>query len=202
MDKNMVIANGRIKKTSKREDGNSIITLVTKDGKISFPELIVNTQQLREVRKTGAQHVDIKAHIESISNISGEGTEELKNYIVTDTIKPESTMLEKVYGIRGSYYSDPKIKICLSGTVLSLEKKDRFIYYTIKNRSEHGEADILMTWNNEDPPETPIGSRVCAVCKVFTTQKHINGKFRFYQNIVVLDLAPKQEKGEETGRNE
>ncbi len=195
MDRNTVRANGRVVSVKRISKDRSAISIFTNDGRETFPRFITSPETADTIARNHTTHVTIKGHIEGDYTETSSGGLRIMHTLVADEVSEEETLLKKEFGIKGKFYSQPSNLVILSGTLMNIEEKENYLAYTIKTETKEGENLISASWKKPDRiPETCVGSRICAVCKISTIKKGSQGAERIYQNIVVLDLAPLAEE--------
>ena len=114
-----------------------------------------------------------------------------QQYFVADKVELEKTMTEKYFGVKGKFFENHCADVFLNGIVVSSYEEDGWCRYTV-NVGKDNKRDITVKLNakkQERQQEINVGDRVCACCKVISSQKELGEKVINMESVMVDDLA-------------
>lgn len=187
---NEIEASGRIISIRPRNDGTSMITLVTQSGKDAFLRFLCPEGSLSNIKER--THVRINGYIKSYTYKDTE-TDKFKTAqrFVASKITKEPTLTEEKFGVEGKFYSAPECKIYLKGTVQAVRKDNEWYRIILKVKDgDVSTSNIQINMKELDrQPDIKEHDTICCVCGVSTPKKELEGKTVYFENIQVSDLA-------------
>lgn len=187
---NHVTAIGRLIGINAKENQTSII-LHSKNGRDIYPRFIVPpTISLADI--SIRSKIVVEGHIERTEK---KYHDELiiNQYFVADSIHEAKTLLETVLDEKGIFFEAPSVKIALCGEVITITDEEDWIRFSVKvdyDNDERKSTVVRVSMKKSD--RLPVIERhdmVAMFCYLGTAKKVINGKTKYYEDIMCVDIA-------------
>lgn len=188
---NEVVISGRVLSESTNKKGEKYFTLVSKNGVDIFPRVMYDESLLPEYNEHA--RLRVKAHLETRDIYIARNKKITKQILVADSIQKETTLVEEKFGIPGKFFPDPTCKIYLKGIVQSVKKENDWYRIVLSVSNPHDASkmySIRISMREVDrQPDIHEGSLIYTVCKMTTPKKEVDGTARYYEDIMVNDIA-------------
>ncbi len=186
---NEIYITGRLIASRKRQDGKSVITVVSKNGADIFLHFICDQDmKLPELRN----HVTVRGHMEPYMYRDSSGSYNAAIDWIADEASVRKTLAEERFGKRGKFYRFPECEIALTGTLKKIKEEKDWIRYVILPDLPENDKHVPVTVHMKKPDRLPtvkVGERVGVVCRISTPVKEREGKKIYYEDIMVEDIA-------------
>lgn len=180
---------GRIISKKQFNDENTRITLLAKTDRVIYPAIICKTTDLPAYK--AREYIEIMGYAQS-EPITTKNGETLVPRLKATSVTHAKTMLEEEFGAKGRFWQPNRGRLCISGTIASIEEDDSYAHYVITTEEPVNNTPIpvQINWKKIDrhPSFTP-GDKVCAICQFVTPKKNIGTEERIFLNINALDMA-------------
>ncbi len=110
--------------------------------------------------------------------------------LVAISVTKEKTVVEKEFGIKGTYFEKPYTRIYLSGEVVNVPKKAKNNWLFVDIATDRGVIRTNISKPNRTKIEIGDTAYVCG--GMYTVNKKIkDGKDRHFENIIIDDIGIK-----------
>lgn len=185
---NIIESHGRICSIKERPNGEKIVTLFSKSGKLDIYPVFLCPKDINVDYPTHAR-ICIKGYIRTYKNKEKRVVQEL----IATSVESEKTMTEEAFGEKGKFFLEPKTLVYLKGNIDSFIVEEKWIRIKIKVRSESNKDKsyyINTSFKRPDRmPDFEKGKTISTVCSYTTPKKDIDEKIVYFGNILILDAA-------------
>ena len=188
---NEFIITGRIINRRDRNNGDSLITIASRNGKDVYPKVLCPKGMLPE-KTDDRVHVKATGHIIAKTHINEDKRVQYDQTLVADSIALDQTIAEARFGKRGIFFPEPSCKIYLGGRVRSSMDDGGWIRLQIEVNEPREEDGMLIRMSMkklERQPRISYGDNVCVAASLSTPKKRIGGRNVYFEDILVEDIA-------------
>lgn len=190
---NKIIASGRIVSINEK-NGKCYVTVASKNGRDVYPKFMCDKESLSEL--SAHARIRVEGHVESQAKKNKDVDKWfMTQRFVADSIVPEVTMTEQVFGVKGKFFPSPEVNIYIAGVITKITEEDEWYRYTIKiDDGIHKPSTVRTSMRKLDRhPDITEGDNICAICSVATPKKENEGKIYFFEDILISDLVKLKE---------
>lgn len=164
------------------------VRMVTKNGKIdTYPLFQCKKKMLAGLKLK--DRIKIKGHV-SVFYLDRNGSTQRRQCFVADSISKLTTMCEEKFGVKGKFYQDPSVELCLSGKFKSQDIRDDGWMSMNLQISDNPKDVVRINMKKLDrQPQIKKDEMVYVNCGVSTVNKQFGDKKMHYENIIVRDIA-------------
>jgi hypothetical protein len=187
---NLILATGRVVTRKDYPNGSCMLVVATKNGRDMFPRFFCAKGIVPEL----AQHARVRIEARVVSDKRKD--RETSKWVVVQRfeaykVEPDTTLTEDAFGVKGKFFSPPAIDIYLRGKVIGIKEDSEWIRFTVQLPAEGKRiSTALISMKKIDrQPDIKKGNDIVAVCSVTTPKKERNGEVRYYEDIIVRDIA-------------
>lgn len=190
--RNEIVVRGRIIKETTTKNGTTIITVVTKSGSLDvFLRFVCKNVEVPAHTKRA--HVVVTGHAIGYLHRNSEGKTEYEQYLVADDVQLENTMLQDAFGVQGKFFPTPSVSYYITGKLVAIFEDGDWYRYVVEMDSQDGSnrrSRVRMNMKKLDRhPELEKGDIVCAIATISSPKKVIDGKTRYFEDVIISDLA-------------
>ncbi len=181
---NFVEAYGRLV-SERNTPAGKIITIFSHSGREIYPKFYCPKGVMLALMPHSEIHV--KGHIE-LRRRPGEIPRQV---FVADEIERPMTLTEEIFGEPGRFFPRPSSVVYLKGTLVSAKIEGDWHRYVIQTETSKGRTvPVRVSMRKlEKDPDYKKGDSLCCVCVITTRIKEVSGQKRYFEDILVSDIA-------------
>ncbi len=187
LPRNEIVLNGRIVSQRLAKNGSMYITVISNSGKDVFPVFRCPKGILPELKHHA--HVSIKGYIDTYAEMRGD-TRTFRQLFVAEEVKPQPTLTEEAFGVKGAFFKEFDCKIYLSGEIISTLEDNEWIRIILRTNANDRPVSVQINMRKLDrQPKIERGDKVYVVCGLSTPKKVLNGETVYFENLIVSDIS-------------
>lgn len=186
---NRVEITGRIVGNTERPDGSRYITLYSTSGKKeTYPSFVCPREKYKEIK----MHTRVLVIGHVVSYIQKKDNKNIRvQRIIADSICPDKTLTEEIFGVKGKFYEPFKSNYYAKGIVTKIIDDNDYLQYIVSVPEGERNRTVLLRMKKPDRlPPIKKGSVACFVCNIMAKQKIKNENTNYFQDFIVQDTAP------------
>lgn len=136
--------------------------------------------------------VSATGHFINIRYNRSDGSEVTTQQAYLDTLRRSETRCEEAFGVRGKFSENPDPKIYVAGRVEDVTQERGWLKYlvAVPGKETGGPTTISLSMKVPDRmPNISAGDDACFVGTIFTAEKEVSGKMRWFEDLLIDDLA-------------
>ncbi len=195
-NENQIVISGRLIRKIKTDKTLSLIILVNPGKTANFPRVIFfgdNAKKYDEKYSEG-DYVRIVGNVQSSKRTADDGKVTFTQTIFGESVEDAKTYAESEFSGGKGYNIKDENEVSICGKVLSIfSPRDNFLSVVVGTNKNNHFSSVKMSYFGRNCgdilADVHSGDYISTVGKIETSKKEIDGKARYFENVVIRDIA-------------